>query len=66
MWVALLTRRSSEASLGSIWITWKMERKLMGGRKMAVAYDPTKQYDLKVWDVAYRHAPVRPLMARIY
>ena len=33
---------------------------------MAVAYDPAKQYEIKVWDVAYRHDPVRTLMARIY
>src|SRR4029453_284600 len=38
----------------------------MGGGKMAVAYDPAKQYEIKVWDVAYRHDPVRTLMARIY
>src|SRR5712691_8348097 len=38
----------------------------MGGRKMAVAYDPTKHYEIKVWDVAYRHDPVRTLLARIY
>ena len=33
---------------------------------MAVAYDPAKQHEIKVWDVAYRHDPVRTLMARIY
>jgi acetyl esterase len=33
---------------------------------MAVAYDPAKHYEIKVWDVAYRHDPVRTLMARIY
>jgi acetyl esterase/lipase len=33
---------------------------------MAVAYDPAKQCEIKVWDVAYRHDPVRTLMARIY
>jgi len=43
-----------------------MERKLMGGAKMAVAYDPTKQYEIKSWDVAYRHDPARTLLARIY
>ena len=43
-----------------------MERKLMGGAKMAVAYDPTKQYEIKTWDVAYRHDPARTLLARIY
>ena len=25
---------------------------------MAVAYDPAKHYEIKVWDVAYRHDPV--------
>jgi acetyl esterase/lipase len=38
----------------------------MGGEKMAVAYDPAKQYEIKVWDVEYRRDPVRTLMARIY
>jgi len=38
----------------------------MGGAKMAVAYDPTKQYEIKSWDVAYRHDPARTLLARIY
>jgi acetyl esterase/lipase len=33
---------------------------------MAVAYDPAKQYEMKVWDVEYRRDPVRTLMARIY
>ena len=33
---------------------------------MTVAYDPAKQYDIKVWDVEYRRDPVRTLMARIY
>ncbi len=33
---------------------------------MAVAYDPSKQYEIKVWDVEYRHDPVRTLMARVY
>ena len=33
---------------------------------MVVAYDPAKQYEIKVWDVAYRYDPVRTLMARIY
>jgi hypothetical protein len=32
---------------------------------MTVAYDPAKQYEIKVWDIAYRHDPVRTLMARI-
>ena len=33
---------------------------------MAVAYDPSAQYETKVWDVEYRRDPVRTLMARIY
>ena len=33
---------------------------------MAVAYDPSAQYEIKVWDVEYRRDPVRTLMARIY
>ncbi|MBI2997640.1 MAG: alpha/beta hydrolase [Deltaproteobacteria bacterium] len=33
---------------------------------MAVAYDPSKQHEIKVWDVEYRRDPVRTLMARIY
>jgi len=33
---------------------------------VTVAYDPAQHYDIKVWDVAYRHDPVRTLMARIY
>jgi acetyl esterase/lipase len=33
---------------------------------MTVAYDPMKQYDIKVWDVEYRRDPVRTLMARVY
>jgi acetyl esterase/lipase len=33
---------------------------------MAVAYDPSRQYDIKVWDVECRRDPVRTLMARIY
>lgn len=33
---------------------------------MAVAYNPSAQVDIKVWDVAYRRDPVRTLMARIY
>jgi acetyl esterase len=38
----------------------------MGGETMTVAYDPSKQYEIKVWDVEYRRDPVRALMARIY
>jgi acetyl esterase len=33
---------------------------------MAAVYDPTKDYEIKVWDVEYRKDPVRTLMARIY
>ena len=33
---------------------------------MAVAYDPAKQYEIKVWDVEYRRDPVRTLLARIW
>jgi acetyl esterase len=43
-----------------------MERTLMGGGTMTVAYDPSQQYDIKVWDVEYRRDPVRTLLARIY
>ena len=33
---------------------------------MTVHYDPSKHYEIKVWDVEYRRDPVRTLMARIY
>ena len=33
---------------------------------MAIVYDPSKQYEIKVWDVECRRDPVRTLMARIY
>ena len=33
---------------------------------MTVVYDPSKQYEIKVWDVEYRTDPARTLMARIY
>ena len=33
---------------------------------MTVHYDPSKRYEIKVWDVEYRRDPVRTLMARIY
>jgi acetyl esterase len=33
---------------------------------MTVNYDPSKRYDIKVWDLEYRRDPVRTLMARIY
>jgi acetyl esterase/lipase len=43
-----------------------MERTLIGGGMMAVTYDPSQQFQIKVWDVEYRHDPVRTLLARIY
>ncbi|HXV79782.1 MAG TPA: alpha/beta hydrolase [Candidatus Binatia bacterium] len=33
---------------------------------MTTAYDPSKHYEIKVWDVEFRHDPARTLMARIY
>jgi len=33
---------------------------------MAVTYDPAQQYAIRTWDVEYRRAPARTLMARIY
>ena len=33
---------------------------------MAIVYDPSKHYEIKVWDVEFRRDPVRTLMARIY
>ena len=33
---------------------------------MAIAYDPSAQYEIKMCDVEYRRDPVRTLMARIY
>ena len=33
---------------------------------MTVHYDPSKRYEIKVWDVEYRRDPVRTLMARVY
>ena len=33
---------------------------------MAISYDPSAHYDIKVWDVEYRRDPARTLMARIY
>ncbi|MGH8064222.1 MAG: alpha/beta hydrolase [Candidatus Entotheonellia bacterium] len=33
---------------------------------MTVTYDPSKHYEIKVWDVEYRRDPVRTLLARIY
>jgi acetyl esterase/lipase len=33
---------------------------------MTVAYNPAKQFEIKVWDVEFRRDPARTLMARIY
>ena len=33
---------------------------------MTVNYDPSKRYEIKVWDVEYRRDPIRTLMARVY
>jgi acetyl esterase/lipase len=33
---------------------------------MTVSYNPSKRYEIKVWDLEYRRDPVRTLMARIY
>jgi len=33
---------------------------------MTVAYDPSKTFDIKVWDVEFRRDPARTLMARVY
>ncbi|MBI2348313.1 MAG: alpha/beta hydrolase [Deltaproteobacteria bacterium] len=33
---------------------------------MAAVYDPSKRYEIKVWDVECRRDPARTLMARIY
>jgi len=33
---------------------------------MATSYDPSKQFEIKFWDVEFRRDPVRTLMARIY
>jgi acetyl esterase/lipase len=33
---------------------------------MTVNYDPSKRYEIKVWDLEYRRDPVRTLMARVY
>src|SRR5688572_27490033 len=43
-----------------------MEPTLIGGGTMTVNYDPSKRYEIKVWDLEYRRDPVRTLMARIY
>ena len=33
---------------------------------MAVVYDPSRHYEIKVWDVEFRRNPARTQMARIY
>jgi acetyl esterase/lipase len=33
---------------------------------MTTAYDPSNQYEIKVWEVEFRRDPARTLMARIY
>src|SRR5712692_12035024 len=33
---------------------------------MNISYDPSKQFEIKFWDVEFRRDPVRTLMARIY
>ena len=33
---------------------------------MTTAYEPSKQYEIKVWDVEFRRDPARTLMARLY
>ena len=33
---------------------------------MTTAYDPSKQYEIKGWDVEFRRDPVRTLIARVY
>ena len=33
---------------------------------MPAAYNPTAQYDVKIWDEEFRKTPTRTLMARIY
>jgi acetyl esterase/lipase len=33
---------------------------------MTVAYDPSNQFEIKVWDTEFRRIPARTLMARIY
>ncbi len=33
---------------------------------MATAYNPANKFEIKVWDVEFRRAPTRTLMARIY
>jgi acetyl esterase/lipase len=43
-----------------------MEPTLIGGGTMTVHYDPSKRYEIKVWDVECRRDPVRTLLARVY
>ena len=33
---------------------------------MTVAYNPANQFEIKTWDVEFRRAPARTLMARVY
>jgi len=33
---------------------------------MTISYDPSNQYETKVWDVEFRRDPVRTLLARVY
>ncbi len=33
---------------------------------MSIAYNPATKFEIKVWDVEFRRAPARTLMARIY
>jgi acetyl esterase len=33
---------------------------------MSIAYNPADKFEIKVWDVEFRRAPARTLMARIY
>jgi acetyl esterase/lipase len=39
---------------------------MKGGGNVAVVYDPSGNFETKVWDVEYRRDPARALMARIY
>jgi len=33
---------------------------------MSIAYNPAARYEIKTWDVEFRHKPTRTLMARVY
>jgi acetyl esterase/lipase len=33
---------------------------------MAIAYNPGAKFEIRSWDVEFRRAPARTLMARIY